>query len=420
MIKKLSIITMILGVALANKAFPKNNELTEEKTILEWNDYDKVIPEEGANVLFYNSTWTPAVRTGARVPFGEGFLVITPFSRADMNGDLPVIYPVMGIYGLASSSWKNLEAIHKIFPNSEEMTRPERWAYLPANIDIADNKNTTIDKGTVRMSAQNMSAEDYFDAKDKEREARFAEKVKEETKLQTPTLTKHEQRTLILDTLNLEYEGPIKEHELIIKRMIPIICETKQSVLISDITHYPLVRSYKKRLASLANDYLQKNAKITKNKSWNCNIYELPDGLSGFNDIRTSPGEQMSEVYIEMLIRSFGISSYSYKDKRFLIAEDLKDEKFAKLVSEATKNGIKKTTTENGFYNRELAMRVSKGILLNKINGLLNFNKDYSYVVVYIADTYRALSELSDEGQWPGQNREKQNKMLEKMIQNNY
>ena len=152
-IKTIMATLMVFSLGLACQTQqPKESELTGEEYVLEWFDYDEVLPEIGFNVLFYSSAWTPTVRTGTRTSFGEGSLVITPFSRADIGGKLPVIYPVMGVYGFESSSWKNIENVHKFFPNSEEMTRPERWAYLSEDmemgsvIDIVGNKDKAADK----------------------------------------------------------------------------------------------------------------------------------------------------------------------------------------------------------------------------------------------------------------------------------
>ena len=159
-IKTIMATLMVLSLGLACQAQqPKESELTGEENVLEWYDYDEVVPENGFNVLFYSSAWTPAVRTGARFPFGDGILVITPFSRADMEGDL-VIYSVMGVYGIESSSWKNSENIYDIFPNGEEMTRPERWAYLSDKIgkvngvDIVGNKDKAVDKSNTTPQSE--------------------------------------------------------------------------------------------------------------------------------------------------------------------------------------------------------------------------------------------------------------------------
>lgn len=205
---------------------------------------------------------------------------------------------------------------------------------------------------------------------------------------------------LYKDTLNFEYTGPIQEHEKIIVRVITSLYETFSYLKRNDTEgyeKYPLIKSYKKRISSIANDYLRENAKIVKVKnSYNeyYNKYELVNGLISYDDDGYySVGERIAGNYVHF-IRLYNLSKYINSSISRLINE-LKKEHFANLVSEATQNGIKKSATKNGFYNKELAIKLSKGVLLNKMEELLKSNKELAYKVVFIADSYIALSYLS-------------------------
>ncbi|MDR2409555.1 MAG: hypothetical protein LBE13_15800, partial [Bacteroidales bacterium] len=163
------------------------------------------------------------------------------------------------------------------------------------------------------------------------------------------------QLKLLRDTLSHEYEGPLHEHERIIKRVLPayykIRMEGRRSYYNYDnydeyksIRDNALVKSYEKRIGSLADDYLHKYSKVKRIQhffGYN-EYYKLPNGFySYFNSFLTA-GEYIADIYIEVIIYWCNIPLYSKEDDKFSIIENkLKDESFANLVSEAYKKGIK-------------------------------------------------------------------------------
>jgi len=107
-------------------------------------------------------------------------------------------------------------------------------------------------------------------------------------------------------------------------------------------------------------------------------------------------------LYIDAIIRFQAFSEFD----NFSISKDLEIEEFSKLVIEATKNGIKRTATENGFYNKQLAIELSKGVLYNRLLELLKSNKSYEYKIIHIVDTYRTFRFLATTYYYEGGRKE--------------
>jgi len=231
-----------------------------------------------------------------------------------------------------------------------------------------------------------------------------------------------EQLKPYMDTLDFEYEGPLQLHEKIIIRVISHI-QKKSAEAEYNVRYmsYALVKSYNKRISSLAENYVKKNAKVSIVKvkakmrgfrDYEYNEYELINGLNSIN-YRTSTSEKLiGEKYIEVLLshcnvqKPHGYLSFPMIKKRVL--DNIENNDFATLLSEAERNGIKKTATENGFYNKKIAKQLAEIILINKIENLYKSNKELAYRVVYIADANTALHKLTYESE--------QEEMLEIMI----
>ena len=218
------------------------------------------------------------------------------------------------------------------------------------------------------------------------------------------------------DTLSFEYEGPLQMHEKIIIRAISYIQKTSPY---SNYKYLALVKSYKKRISSLAENYVKKNAKVrvVKVKRGYKYIeykeYDLVNGLNTINYQVFTSEELIGDKYIEVVLSHCNVpqgSFWSFSGIKEKVLDNIENNDFATLLSEAERNGIKKTATENGFYNKKLAKQLAEVILINKIEDLYKSNKELAYRVVYIADANTALHKLTYEYE------SEQEEMLEIMI----
>lgn len=231
-----------------------------------------------------------------------------------------------------------------------------------------------------------------------------------------------------VDTLNFEYEGSLQEHHKLVVRNISKISVCVQGNLrVFDnrqrkFYEYPLVKSFLKRISFLVDEKLKLSTYSTKGYSKDNNgnshvEYRLHKGLTTFyNYSDETTGQYIAENYMEAII--FFVCNFEYLDNSISnVVNNLKDEQFSKLVSEASTNGIKQVSTVNGFYNRELALKLSKAILFNKIQNLIKSNQEMAYRIVYVADYYIAFLKLNyDRNNLSSENEKVQNRVLDIML----
>lgn len=222
---------------------------------------------------------------------------------------------------------------------------------------------------------------------------------------------------LTIDTLNLEYEGPLQEHEKIIIRSIysfKAIYKDYESFnyRVSNFSNYPLVKSYRKRIEILVDEKLKLPRYATKSyyktsDGENILQYSLVNGFNTFGNMYASAKEQISSYYMSVITHFvcdfkpydfFSIIEKDFnKENSSILEKDLNDEKFSTLLSYALENGIKRAATDNGFYNKRLAKRLSLAILVRTIENLLNSKQEMTDRIIYLADTYCAFDLLKRE-----------------------
>jgi hypothetical protein len=210
-------------------------------------------------------------------------------------------------------------------------------------------------------------------------------------------------------TLWLEYEGPLAEHEKIIRNVLSAMIDDGKEInfdrLPGKYDYYPLISSFKKRIGDLANEKLNLSTYATKEVEdtylGKITRYKLRNGLSIFVTIwGTRDGERIAEYYLDAIVRLLFNGKTRYGEESLVATENrLKDENFANLVLEARKKGIKSVTTENGFYDKNLAFRVARGILYSEMKELLNSNQEIVYRILYVADYFNAFIDLTNQNE---------------------
>jgi len=222
------------------------------------------------------------------------------------------------------------------------------------------------------------------------------------------------------DTLSFEYEGPLQMHEKIIIRAINYIQKTYPYPYVN-YEQCALVISYKKRISSLSENYFNRNAevRIVKAKAkirgfgdYEYKEYKLVNGLNIINSRVYNLGELFADNYLDVILSYCNVlranGSLSFSEIRERVLDNIENNNFANLLSQAERNGIKKTATKNGFYNKKLAKQLAEVILINKIENLYKSNKALAYRIAYIGDANIALHKLRYKSE--------QEEMLEIMI----
>jgi len=233
-----------------------------------------------------------------------------------------------------------------------------------------------------------------------------------------------------IDTLNFEYEGSLQEHNrLVVRNLSNISICLEGSFRGFEKRHrtfyeYPLVKSYLKRISLLVEEKLKLPSYSTKVYSKDANgksyiEYSFNKGFNTFisgGSFNSKPGEYIAKEYMEAVI--YFVCNFSYYNNSISnVVNDLKDEQFSKLISEASVNGIKKVATVNGFYNKKLALKLSRAILFNNIQKLLKSNQELAYRIVYVADYYIAFKKLNEDSYpFSSQNEEIQDEVLNIML----
>lgn len=201
-----------------------------------------------------------------------------------------------------------------------------------------------------------------------------------------------------MDTLNFEYEGSLQIHEKIIVRVISHIQKKIEGYYKVSYNSYALVKSYNTRISSLAENYVRKNSKVRLAKSiFNKEYeeYDLDNGFNAINNRYSKVGKLVADNYMLVVFSHCNIPEYYYRIRKYIL-DNVDNNDFATLLSEAEKNGIKKAATENGFYNKKLAKQLAEVILINRIEELYKSNRELSYRIVYIADAIIALFNLTN------------------------